>query len=224
MSDPVNKPRKSALPAIIVTIVLLVILGAMSYGPVMKCKKASPRTQAVNKGKNLFVALTGFAKDNDDLFPCETTGKASTAEECFTQLLEFGVIDDEEIFWNMENTAIGTVKHAKPDNNGTLEAGENAWGYIKGLTNQSKTSSPLIFDSAVGPGLFDTGVWDGKAIVVKLNGSAAALDIEYSGNPTHDDGSSKQGPILEKRGTSSVDIFSKEALPEGVKIMLPTKP
>lgn len=221
-----NRVRKGfTLVELLVVIAIIAGLAAMSYGPIMKQVKAAARTQAINKGKNLFVALTGFAKDNDDLFPNEDTNDdvgGSTAEACFTQLLIAGQVDDEEIFWIKENTALGTVRAAKPDNNGVVDPGENAWGYVRGLTNTSKTSAPLIFDSSSSPGQFDTAVWDGKAIVVKLNGSAEAMDIEFGGGkPTNDDGSSKTGTIEEKRGSTSVDIFSDTALPPNTDVLVP---
>lgn len=223
MSDPANKPKKSALPAIIVTVVLILILGVMAYGPVQQQVKAANRTKAIGKGKNLFVALTGFAKDHDDLFPCEKTGNAATAEECFTQLLMVGQVPDEDIFWIKENSVLGATSRSKSNNNGILEPGENSWGYIKGLTNQSKTSTPLIFDSAVEPGIFSTGVWDGGAIVIKLNGSSSITKIDYGGgDPLDENGTPKTGPLMEERGKTWVDIFKN--LPEDTKILLPTKP
>lgn len=58
-----------------------------------------------------------------------------------------------------------------------------------------------------------------KAIVVHMDGSVMAMEI--SG---YKEDKAKTGPIIEEHEGKLVDIFSKEALPEDAKILLPTKP
>ncbi len=215
-----------SLVELLVVIAIIAGLAAMSYGPIMKQVKAAALTTAINNAKQLQVALFSFAKDNDGLYPNEGTagtGETGTsAEACFTQLLNAGVIDDEEAFWSKENIVIGTVNPETPDNDGTLTSGENAWGYVRGLSTSSRTNLPLIFDSSKTAGAFDTAVWEGKAIVAKLNGSVEAMKIEYGGGkPIEDDGSSKTGTITEKRGSTDLDIFSSTALPSSATVLVP---
>lgn len=160
------------------------------------------------------------------MYPSEQTAvtelgeSGDTAEACFTQLLNAGIVDDEEVFWSRENAVIGTVDIMKPDLDGLVTSGENAWGYVSGLTTSSDTSQPIIFDASTSPGVFDSAVWDGESIVAKLDGSVQSLKINISdGGPFNDDGSSKHGPVIVKREGKLVDIF--ESLPEGTTVLVP---
>jgi len=215
-----------SLVELLVVIAIIAGLAAMSYGPIMKQVKAAALTNAINNAKQIHTALFSFAKDNDGLYPNEGTASTgetgNSPEDCFTQLINAGVIDDEEAFWSKENIVLGTVVAETPDNDGTLTAGENAWGYVRGLSTSSRTNLPIIFDASDTAGTFDTAVWDGKAIVAKLNGSVEAMKIEYGGGkPIEDDGSSKTGTIEEKRGSTDLDIFSSTALPNGAEVLVP---
>ena len=207
-----------SLVELLVVIAIIAGLAAMSYGPIMKQVKAAAKTNAINNSKQIFVALTSFASDNDGLFPNAGTAKTGetggSAVACFTQLLNAGKIDEEATFWNAENIVLDTVDAVKPDEDGTLTAGENAYGYIEGLSSSSRTNLPITFDSSKDGAAFNTAVWDGSAIITKLNGSVKALPIAYGGGkPLNDDGSGKDGPINEKRGTSDIDIFAASSLP-----------
>jgi len=172
---------------------------------------------AINNGKQLYTALFCYARDHDGMYPNEQTAMAEfgesgdTAEACFTQLLNAGVIDDEEAFWSKKNIVLGTVSAETPDNDGTLTAGENAWGYVRGLTSEDSTDTPILFDSSMVAGEFSNRVWEGKALVARLNGSVLMMDISPADKPV--------GLVLEERDGSRVNIFKN--LPEGAVILVP---
>lgn len=209
-------PKGFTLVELLVVIAIIAGLAAMSYGPIMKKLREGEQAKAITKGKNLSVALFGYAAKNDGLFP-----EGDDVYEAFQELIDTEAVDDEEIFWVKENSATGTVVNKKPDNDGEVETGECSWGYVAGLTNTSKTNTPLIFDSSAKAGSFDTAVWGGQAIVVKINGSVSAMKIDYQGKPTNDDGTSKEGPILEQRGNTEADIFSEQYLPKNTEVLVP---
>ena len=113
-----------------------------------------------------------------------------------------------------------TVSEERPDNDGELSTGENAWGYVRGLAMKSYPRTPIFFDSSAEAGTFHAGVWNGRAIVAKIDGSVVAMEIDYGGgSPLNDDGSFKLGPIIETRGMEKVDIFKD--LPEGAVVLVP---
>lgn len=216
-----------SLVELLVVIAIIAALAGVSYGPIMNKMKAADLIKAVTNAKNINTALVSFAGANDGLYPNEDTANSSesgdTAEGCFTQVMNTGEIEDEMIFWNKANIAVGTVTAKRPDNDGTLTSGENCWGYVSGLSTSSSTRTPIIFDASSQSGTFNTAVWNGKAIVAKLDGSAVAMDIEYGGGkPTEDDGSAKSGPIEEKRGNSNIDIFDTQNLPKGAEVLVPS--
>lgn len=214
------------LVELLVVIAIIAGLAAMSYGPIMRQVKASKRTEAINNGKQIHAAMMSYAQDNDSQFPSDLTARDSetgdTAEACFTQLLNAGTIDDEKYFYNAVVAEKLSTSGKKPDNDGQITSGESTWGYVKGLSMTSKSGCPLIFDSSTTVATFDTGVWDGKAVVVRLDGSATAMSIEYSGAAIEDDGSSKTGPITEERGSTNVDIFTTPYLPARAEVLVPS--
>ncbi len=211
-----------SLVELLVVIAIIAGLAAMSYGPIMSKVKESKKANAISNARNIFVALQGYAMNNDGLYPSEDTARSgedgNSAEGCWTMLINDGQMENEELFWNAQHNDLGTTTAAKPDLDGVVDTGENAWGYVSGLSNSSKTSAPILFDASNQAGTFDTGVWDGFAIVGKLNGSVKALRIDYQGKPLEDDGTSKTGAILEKRGGSKVDLFTT-GLPNNTTVL-----
>lgn len=194
----------------------LAFLSLMAYGPLMKSAKASPRTNQIHNCKQIFMALNAFALDHDGLFPCDKTGLANTAEDCFNQLLSGGYLDNENIFWCPNCANSGVVVKNIPNNDGVLTADENCWGYVKGFTTKSPTHHPILFDSSTEVGVFNTSVWEGKAIVSKLNGSVKALRISKVNNASNQ---KNEGYILERREGIIVDIFQE--LPQGSTVLAP---
>lgn len=217
---------------------LLLILGSLVSHIIPRRMVGHERNEMMNNATNLYKAMTSFALENEGLYPNEETAQKidtarwmepkweetgwKTAEGCFAQLLLTGEIKDEHIFWSRANHAIGTVAKTRPENDGVLNSGENAWGYVRGLNLKDPMSTPLFFDSSVQAGIFDSTVWDGKAIVARVDGSVTSMDIDYgAGPPFEEDGSSKQGPITEKRNGEFVDIF--ENLPKGAVVLVPSR-
>ncbi|MGJ8672849.1 type II secretion system protein [Rubritalea sp.] len=218
--------RGFSLVELLVVIAIIAGLAAMSYGPIMKQMKQGKKTQAISQAKNLLTALNSFAKDNDGIFPSEDTARneesGSNAEDCFNQLIYNGYVDNEKLFWNSENAVLGKADSNEPDNDGELSTGENVWGYVAGLSQSSRTTLPIFFDSSVSAGQFSTEVWDGSAIVAKLDASVASLNIDVQGKGfINEDGSFKKGPIKEKKGNREYDIFSNAALPQNTDVYAP---
>lgn len=174
---------------------------------------AAENAKSSGNGKELSTALLLFAGKNDGKYPGDATGPAATVEQCFQQLIDAGYVEDETVFWSESGVRTGAVSDKKPDNDGILEPGECAWGYVKGLTTSSSSRSPMFFDSSVKPGIFNTTTWGGRAIIGKIDGSIVAAEIAYERGST-------EGVILVEKDGRKVDIFAD--LPEGTEIMVPT--
>ena len=213
--------RKMRIAQWTIPVLLLVVFGIMSYGPIQKQVRAAEITTANNHFKQLYTALFSYASDHDGLYPTDLESKSPTAAACFDKLLKAGKVDEEAAFWNKRNAlTIGTASHSGPDNKGSFTENENTTGYVMGLTTRSQTNLPILFDSSTKAGVFNTGVWEGKAIVAKLNGSVQAMGISYGeGSPLNEDGSAKYGIITEKRVSEDIDILKD--LPEGTKVLPP---
>ena len=209
------------LVELLVVIAIIAGLAAISYGPIMKFFGKGDLTAATAKGKNLFNAMTNFAMKNGKAFPNDSNARdgedAASVEGIFNMLIQRGTMDTEVDCWSSGNAKAGIVT-GEPDEDGIVESGECAWGYVKGLTLLDPSTRPLMFDSCKSKGQFETICWEGQAIIVYVGGNAVAEDIDYgTGNPLDDDGNSKQGAI--KNGNDK-DIFN--ILPDHLEVLVPS--
>ncbi|MFT5882482.1 MAG: hypothetical protein ACI9FG_000985 [Crocinitomicaceae bacterium] len=143
----------------------------VTSGRIIRINEAAYTQNHIVRGRDIHSALFNFSKDHDGLFPCDITGPAASAEDCFNQLLTGGYIDSEKVFWNKKAAKSRVVSKLSPNNVGVLTANENAWGYVKGLSTSSRVNLPILFDSFIKPGEFSTSVWLGQGVIVKINGA-----------------------------------------------------
>ena len=199
-----------------IPVMLLAILGINAYGPIQKQLRAAELTGATSYYKCVYTALYSYAKEYDGIYPTDESD-SPTAAACFNKLLKAGVINDEIQFWNENNAQVlGTASPSPANNISPLTNNENTTGYVMGLTTPSPANLPTTFNSSTEAGVFNTSVWEGKAIVAKFNGSVKAMHISQISNSPNQQ---NEGYILERRGDSIVDIFKE--LPEGVKVLPP---
>ena len=209
-----RKRKGFTLVELLVVIAIIASLAGLSYGPIMKHLDSAAKTEAIANGKSLHSALLGFMGQNDNSFPNDDTGDADSAEDCLQQLVDGGFVGDEKYFWNKANGKGDICSINQPDNDGTLEANENAWGFTKNLDPGSDGSAPILYDSCTSASAntasFTTLTWKGQAVIVRIDGSCKSLGIDYTGPPVGDDGAGKTGSVMEKRGSGGqqADIFA----------------
>lgn len=185
-------------------LIVIVLLGVLLWPVVQRLGEgdAKERLRYVSHGSSITKALLFFAGEHDGKYPCEATGPAASVEQCFQQLIDGGYVENETVFWSEPGI-----------NDGLLKPGECSWGYVKGLSSSSSSRSPLLFSRSKTAGLFNTEIWDGYAIVAKIDGSLIAHAI------AHEEGAT-EGVVLVDRDGRKVDVFAN--LPEGAEIMVPT--
>ena len=217
MSEKPPVSRNMRIAQWSIPVLLLAILGINSFGPIQQQLRAVEKVRAISNFKQIFVALSSYANDHDGLYPDDSENESATAATCLNKLLKAEKIDAEECFWNKKNAQIiGTASKSSPKNNRSLTENENTTGYVMGLTTSSSTNHPILFDSSTESGVFNTSVWEGKAIVSKLNGSVKALHISKVSNASNQ---KNEGYILERREGIIVDIFQE--LPQGSTVLAP---
>lgn len=182
-----------------------------AVGSVIKPQENESKENHLGNAKDIFIALFEFAKDHDGLFPCDKTGPATTAEDCFNQLLAGGYLKNEDIFWSKASAKSGIVSTRPPNNDGILTAEENSWGYVKGLNTSSRTNLPILFNASIKPGEFRTDIFKGQVVVAKLDGSVQTHKIHLKSSTDN------SGTLIEKRGSQDIDIF--KYLPESATIL-----
>lgn len=138
------------------------------------------------------------------------SGSDKTSNYYFEQLMGRG-LDNEELFYQKAFKKAFILK--KPDNNKKVDQGENVWGYTKNLQQTSSSHIPIVFDSPVSTGdspKFSKKVWDGKVIMARLDSSTRTEMIGGTDK--------KEGNVTGKVDGDRMNLFSPEALEEGVMI------
>ncbi len=198
------------LVELLVVIAIIAALAGVSYGPIMNQINSADRSEALSNGKSINVALLAYYSKNRE-YPREDV---ASAEDAFNLLINSGEVNEEKYFWNKSNAKQGFASLDGVDNDGTLTADENVWGYNQDL-DAGDGSSPIIFDACesadatAGTATFNTAVWGGQAIIVRVDGSAESENIDFTGAPLDENGDGKTGSITEERGgQTEADIFA----------------
>ncbi len=198
--QPENR-RRTGLPlgAWAVLGVVGISLVGLSAPVMLKCRKAADRTEAINNIKQLGAMLiefdTEYGSFPDDATALEVKRRTNTdltpltgpySNDYFRQLLAGGGGKSEKPFW------CRAPKHAKKkadDNFSTLakalEAGEVRFSYImatptRGQSASGEPSRPVVLTPSYNfqaDWTFDPNVFAGKAVVLRLDYSATAMQI-----------------------------------------------
>ena len=135
----------------------------------------------------------------------------STSNDYFNQLIAARALDNEDLFYLKSFKKAFLLK--KPNNDKKIDQGENVWGYTKNLQQTSSSHLPVVFDSPISGGdspKFSGKVWDGKVIMARLDSSTRTELIGGSDK--------KSGPVRGKIDGERLNLFSPEALEEGIMV------
>jgi type II secretory pathway pseudopilin PulG len=183
---------------LVVVIVMIGAFGAIVCGPMFGRKhNASDRTEAINNIKQIGAMLIEFDTDYggfpDDKTALEVKRKTKTdftltgqySNDYFRQMLLGGGGKSEKPFWC--KTALSPKK--ADDNFSTaakaLEAGEVGFSYIMASQTQGQSASgdpsrPVVVTPSSkfqSDWTFDPEPYSGKAVVLRLDNSATAMQI-----------------------------------------------
>jgi len=217
MKTKTMQPRGFTLVELLVVIVIIAALAGLSAPMILRQRKAADRTQAINNAKQLGLALLEFDQeygsypDNDTAETvAESTGtdlnlSGNNSNDYLRQLIAFG-IQSEEIFFTK------TAYTSKPDNviqgAKALEQGEVGFGYVMldATTGQNTSGNPgrpvlvtPLLDAQT-DWTFDPDPYGGKAVILKLDNSATALQIRDTDKKI----SVGNGRTIEQTGDESV--------------------
>lgn len=191
------------LVELLVVIAIIVALAALATPSILKSRKKADMVQAVNNQKEVYKVFLSFEEEYgalpDDVTAEEVqkdsdvqTGSA-TSNELLSQLIFSGEIESEEIFYAKG----GASRNRKPDGlfgvnqpDETLQPGECGFAYImvqggggdnSGERGQSFSDNPnriiLATPMEQDSNSFKPDPYDGKAVLLKLDGSAITEKI-----------------------------------------------
>lgn len=206
MSPSEPQPKPPARTRRVELIVLAVLLGvAAVISPVWVHSKINTAhlTETIKCGRSIKLCMDTFAMDNDGEYPDDTTAAfygvpaPGMANDYFKQLFASGNTNSERIFWirgaavcNPEapddvTTSSGLFAPAR-----TLLPGDNGWAYVKDQLYTDNPQRPILVASpAASSGLaFDPDVFNGGAIVIRIDGSATTAPVTPSRRLLDEDG------------------------------------
>lgn len=144
---------------------------------------------AVHNARQCGLALFEFESEYGS-FPDEKTAvavkestgttadlKATTANDCFFQLIAANIINTDLVF-SLETTAEGEYRRPKP----LMNLEKCVFSYLSGMNAAGNPSRPLMVAPLVpGSAIFDRKALGGKAVILCVDNSARTFDIEQDG-------------------------------------------
>lgn len=191
MRNPVRTRAGFTLIELLTVITIIAILASIS-GPALNIAITKAQmVKSMGEAKGIGMALRLAAEDEDGFYPDKTNfydEEISTSNDAFRGLFP-DYIATELPFAN-KRSAWGPEADNRFDSPGeTLEAGENHFAYIAGLSTDARPDWPLIVDGTNGSGAYTNepgakgGAWGGsKAIVVYTSGKAAIVRLKGEGD------------------------------------------
>lgn len=170
---------------------LLFLVVGLASPPVLRSPKDAGKNEAVNNAREIHKALFEFGVEYGE-FPSASTIPKVQAETSttmplgtissnayFRQLLAMG-LGNEKMFY------AGSRKFRRPDDlfDGpkALQKGEGGFAYVVGLSTSENSSTPLLIAPVIpGAKQFDPEPFEGKAVVLRIDGSADSYPIRKDG-------------------------------------------
>ena len=184
-------PTQFWLNTVVVIFILLVLWIIMT--PIMMKERRTPyRAGVMSNAKQVGILMLDFDQDFGQL-PGDESAKKDEELKAYTgnysndylgQLIVGGYIDSEEIFYSK----YGSGPSNPPDNifgtkEETLSEGECGFAYVKGLSMEDNSSTPVLMVPMHGDGYkFDPYGFNGNSLVLRLNGSVVTLRLNKKGH------------------------------------------
>lgn len=195
MKTNMKARRGFTLVELLVVIVIIAALAGLTAPMVIRQRKKADQTEAVNNARQVGIALFEFETEYGS-FPDDSTAQTvasntdtaqvggNTANDRFRQLIRSGIAQSEAMFYSK------TAYTKKPDNNfntdtDALAAGEVGFGLMeksdgKGLSAAGNPSRPVLmtpFAEGLSGEKFDYDMYDGKAVLLKLDNSVTSVPV-----------------------------------------------
>ena len=202
---------------LLVVITILAILMTIAVPNITGAIANAKMTKSVASARGVVTGLITYASDNEQNFPYTEEDNSNAA---FRQLFEEQAMDNEKPFWFAQSPfckTVNAIDNVMEDESGEiseeecLRKGENCWAYVNGLSQLSRSTTPIVFDGFTGDNLNydETHPWfkQKKCIVGRPDGSASPEKLDK-----------KDFFIRDGRGNN---MLAEENLPEGTTVLNP---
>ena len=162
------------------------------YTSISKQRTAAVRTWALGNVRQMGISLFEFdarygrfpdattaAKVKADTGTALTLGGA-TSNEVFRQLIAYGLKSEKPFYAEIAGSKKPDDRYH--DDAHALVPGEVGFAYIAGLDSSADPGTPIIVSPLIpGTTLFDPKPFGGRAVILRLDNSAAPLPIDPAG-------------------------------------------
>lgn len=197
---------------------------------IFKTLSTPPVIETLRSAKDIQLALGSFAMDHNGEYPNARTAAIYGLPEpghsngFFRQLFASESASSERIFWirGSQLCSPSVPDDRTSDSFGgfspgaTLKPGDNGWAYVLGQANETGPNRVLMVNSPpTASGLiFDRDLWEGKAIVVRIDGSARPERLTSDGRLLDGDGVELLTPASAVWDGTPVEIAYPEPAPK----------
>lgn len=197
------------LVELLVVITIIAILASFAVPVFNRVVARAQQSKTVNNTRQIALACRLFAQANNGIFPVGVEGvPATTSEGAYQALFDAGEIDLEALFWNPRATH--ACSQQTPNEDGTLQPGENAFGYVRGLNDTSPGNPPLIVEAWTSQNTWATDAghpWERQVVVALVDASTNVLSTDTSNQ------------VKVPAGAQQVDLLSTQNLPTGAEYL-----
>lgn len=218
---------------LLVVITIIAILASIALPVFNGVTERANQTKDLSNAKQIGVALKLFATDNNGFYPSKLPGTdynsapdtlPTLSNDAFWWLFP-NYLQSEDVFavasskWTPKNPDNKIDPPTSGTRTDTLQAGENNYAYVAGLTDTSNPAFPLLADgfSSTVPA-YDTnksnkgGVWAAKkAIVIFADASGQVLKVDPTSHTVKRPGSTT-GEDLFAAGTDWLDATNNPVI------------
>ncbi|MEA3213443.1 MAG: type pilus assembly protein PilA [Chthoniobacter sp.] len=176
---------------LLVVISIIAILAGIGLPAMQGALLNAKITAAMGKAKQIGIALRLYSNDHEGAYPGGKDDKGDailTANDAFRTLIPT-YLDTESVFFVGGSKAGPLADNRIGSPSEILEAGENHWAYVSGLSGTSNSSWPVIVDHTDGSGYYTEkentlgGTWKGtKAVVIRTDGSGSMPKLLGTGD------------------------------------------
>lgn len=145
------RPQGFTLIELLVVMTIIAVLATVGFSAFGKARETANRTAATSNLKQIHLALSGYASDNNDAFPDKKGASASdvaatSSNQAFRKLIP-GYLTDEKTF-AVKGTPSAQYNDGNTDTNEyRLAQGENHYAMGADLTAVSNGNFPLVWES-----------------------------------------------------------------------------
>lgn len=199
-----QKPRSNVglivgiiVGGLVVIVGVIAILAALAVPQISKATQRARMARDISNLKQVKLTLDSFAMDNDGLYPAEKTHRLHTeglpgptsSNDYFRQLFASGYLRSRGIFW-VENADVCNEDPPEElpasiitsDPALVLKKGECGLSYVVQQASTDNPARPLIMTAFMaGTDQFDPDLYDGKANVLRIDGSVKPLRLNGKG-------------------------------------------